>query len=240
MISVVCATNDEVMLKKMLVASLKRQTNQNYELIVVDSKKLGFTSSDKALNYGASLAKGEILMFVHQDVELISDRFLDQLEAFSKDNDFGIAGVCGVVSTGEYVVYSSVIMGTNHIQAGRKNTEVRDIYALDECLFIIKKKDFVGFDDLGKTWHFYAVDYSIRCHQKNKKVLLFPLEIYHLSPGWSLNYSYFDTLLVVAKKYPDIKKIKTCMGVFSNNLALPIYCSYRKFKLWLKKILKYK
>lgn len=235
MISIIVASNDKELLDRMLIASLDKQTFRDFETIIVDAKKNGFSSASTTLNYGASLAKGDILLFVHQDIELLDNDLLLSIHEFCKKNDFGIGGVCGVDNSETYRVYSSVSMGYNHIQAGILNKDIRDIYVLDECLFFIKKEDFMGFDDLGKTWHFYAVDYSMKCHYKKKKVVLIPNPIYHLSPGWSLNYSYFDTLIAIGKKYPNEKYIKTCMGVFRNNSLLPIYCLYRKLKLFIKK-----
>lgn len=237
MISIICASNNRNILHKMLLASLCNQTYKDYEVIIVDAKEMGFKSASDTLNYGASKAKGDILLFVHQDVELIDDTLLQSIVEFDNSHEYGIAGVCGVVGTGEYKVYSSVLMGRDRIQSGIKNEKIREIYVLDECLFFINKNKFIGFDNNGDTWHFYAVDYCIKCHKKNKKVMLIPNPIYHLSPGWSLDYSYFDTLLRIGKKNTDLKQIKTCMGIFNNNKFLIIYCLYRKFKIFLKKIL---
>ena len=235
MISIICAVNNTEILEKMLISSLKKQTYQNFEFISVDAKSLGFKSASDTLNYGASQANGEILLFVHQDVELIDHTILQSIVNFDREYEYGIAGVCGIVGTGEYKNYSSVLVGYNKKQTGIKNTQIREIYALDECLFFLNRSNFMGFDDLGDTWHFYAVDYSYRCHKKEMNVMLIPNPIYHLSPGWSLDYSYFDTLNFIGKKYNKEKYIKTCMGVFNNRKTLKMYCEYRKLKIFIKK-----
>lgn len=239
MISIICACNNEKILNEMLNKSLKKQNYKDYELIVIDAQKHGFNSASETLNYGASIANGEILVFIHQDIEFIYDNALEKIVEYCKDNEFAIAGLCGIDDTGEYNIYSSVTIGKTHRQAGTKINSIMNVYALDECCLIIKKEKFKKFEDFGKTWHFYAVEYCMRAKKQNENVLLFPIEMYHLSPGWSLDYSYFNTLIKVAKRYPDEKKIKTCMGVFKNNYFLSIYCMYRKLKIFIKKILHY-
>jgi len=215
MISVICACNNEKIYNDMLLPSIKKQTVTDYEVIKLNSAELGLSGAANTLNYGAKLAKGDLLMFVHQDVELLSENFFADLIKFSRENDFAIAGVAGVV-TKEKQVYSSVVMDVNRVQAGIKNTSVKEVDSIDECLFIIKKDNFKGFKDYG-TWHFYAVEYSIRAKQKGERVLLFPLEIYHLSPGWSFNASYWQTLKAIEKDYPKLKYIPTTVACFPNS-----------------------
>lgn len=237
MISIIVAYNNEKLLEEMLVKSLKNQTSKNFELIKVSAKENGFKSASETLNYGASLSKGDILLFIHQDVEFIDNDALEKIEQFCKIYDFGIAGFCGVKDSDKYEVYSSVKIGYDRRHAGQMINEVTDVLSLDECGLIVKKDEFSGFEDNGNTWHFYGVDYSLKSFTANKRILLFPINIYHLSPGWSLDYSYFDTLKVIARKYSNYNVIKTCMGFFRNNNFLSIYCEYRKSKLFLKKII---
>ena len=93
MISIICVYNDEVTLKANLLSSLKKQ-DAEYELILIDTTKNNFESLPKALNYSGSKARGEYLMFVHQDVELIGSNWLKSAEKIltSVDN-LGVAGV---------------------------------------------------------------------------------------------------------------------------------------------------
>lgn len=234
MISIIVACNHFEILEKYLAASLKTQSFKDYELIVVDTKRQMFFSAAKALNYGASLAKGNLLVFAHQDICLLERDALQELWDCAWNNDFGLAGVAGAIGKNKFEVASSVIMGDKRIQAGIPNKSICRCYALDECLMITKKESFKGFDDLGETWHFYGVEYSYRCLLKQEKVLLFPIDVYHASAAKSLDKNYFDTLKLFAKKYPKEKLIRTCCGYFKNNGLLDSYCLYRKFKLFLK------
>lgn len=234
MISVICACNNQEILNKMLIPSLKKQSITNWELIVINTKEEGLTSASAALNSGADRSSGDILLFAHQDIEFLQTDILERIEKYSSDYEFGVGGVAGRALSEPYV-YSSVIHGKEREPAGIKITEPRSTDSLDECIFFMKKESFKRFDDLGDTWHFYAVEYSQRCKLNGEKVMLFPLEIYHLSPGWSLNNSYWKTLKLVAKKYKGkLKYIITTMGIFRNDASLPLHIAYRKLKMRIK------
>ena len=230
-LSFICATNDTKTLNEMLVASLKKQINQNFELVVVDAKEHGLKSASETLNYGASIANGKYLCFVHQDIEFLNDDAIDKIIDYFDSNDFGIAGVAG--ETGktrkDYTVYSSVVMNEDRKHAGLFLDKQKEAYSVDECVMFVKKEQFKKFDDFGNTWHFYGVEYSLRCIKNNEKVLLFPINVYHKSSG-VLNNSYWDTLKLVCKKYKDVKVIKTCCGNFNNNCLTSLYCFAHKVK----------
>lgn len=229
MISVICACNNEKIYSEMLLPSILKQTEKDYEVIKLNAAELGLKGAANTLNYGVKKAKGDLLLFVHQDVELLSDTFFEEVIKYSRENDFSIAGVAGVIKMGkkEKRVYSSVVMDVNRVQAGIKNTAVRNVESVDECLFIIKKDNFKGFKDYG-TWHFYAVEYSLRARASGGKAVIFPLEIYHFSPGWSFDASYWQTLKAVERDFSKLKYIPTTVACFPNN-------KFWWFKQWVKK-----
>lgn len=233
MFSIICACNDDNIYNKMLLPSLQKQSYKDYEVIKLDAKSLGFIGAAQTLNYGASIAKGDVLVFVHQDIEFIDEDFLDKLNGYCTEYDFGIVGVAGVIGD---EVYATVVQTRERSPAGIIFEQVKEASSLDECLLIIKKESFKGFTDYN-SWHFYGVEYSLRCIRSHKKVLLFPLLTYHLSPGWSLNNSYWDTLKKVAKDFKDFKVIPTTMGCYRNNLFMSVYIIYRKLKTYIKSCL---
>lgn len=239
MISVICACNDQELLQKMLLPSLRRQTYTDWELICVNNREKGFSSAAETLNYGASEAKGDILLFVHQDIEFLTDDCLTKIREYCDTLEFGVAGAAGSVAR-EKCVYSSVLMDLDHRQAGKECLAPMDVDSLDECCFFMKRDGFKGFDDFEKTWHFYAVEYSLRCHLAGERVMVCPVPIYHLSPGWSLDNSYYATLKRVAKKYKKsgIRVISTTMGNYRLGPFLPFSIFLRKMKMKLKKLLK--
>lgn len=236
-VSVICVSNNRKILMEVLMNSLAKQTVDDFETIVVDTKEKSFTSAASALNYGATLANGDFLVFVHQDVE-VSAEFIEQVITLCNQYEFGIAGVAGTTFEEKFAVYSSVKDGKEKKQVGIINKTVREVYSLDECVLIVKKKEFHGFSNLGNTWHFYGVEYSIECNKQGKAVLLFPLPIYHVSNGMSMDATYFHTLLVVGRKHKDLKIIRSCCGFFRNNWLLPMFCQYQIIKMELLKRMK--
>ena len=165
MISFICACNNEELINSMLVSSLKCQKCQDFEIIIIDAKKHGFTSASQTLNYGASISNGDILVFVHQDIRFENDSIIDKIVMFSNNNNFGIAGVAGV-KYGNKQVFSSIYHGTSHSKVGVFIDDIKEVAYLDECLLIVIKKDFNGFKEYN-SWHFYGVEYSLRCFVNN-------------------------------------------------------------------------
>ncbi|MBS6698501.1 MAG: hypothetical protein KH269_05355 [Faecalibacterium prausnitzii] len=236
MISVICSYTNETMMNDVLLNSINKQTSYDYELVLIDSKKMNFSSAAETLNYGVSISKGQILLFVHQDVELLDPTIFDKISIFSQEYQFGMGCVAGVLENG--AIYSSVIHGSNREQVGEKVENPMKVASCDECMFFIKKEQFKGFSDLGDTWHFYAVEYAMQCKLSNELVMLFPLNIYHLSPGWSRNDSYWVTLGVLAKKYKGkINKIPTTLAVFNIDRFTGFFVIYKRIKNAIKYVI---
>ncbi|HFI0131861.1 TPA: glycosyltransferase family 2 protein [Streptococcus suis] len=231
MISIICIHNDQEVLEKNLLRTLREQSFKDYELILVDTTQLAFNSAAEALNYGGEKAKGEIIVFVHQDIQLTSKFFLEELAKHSKEYDFGIAGVAGVGVNFES--FSRIVHGS-HKEYSAKNyefTEPINALSLDECLLIIPKNMFEKnkFSNLGNTWHLYGTDYSLKMLSLGNRVLILPISLWHLSEGKSLNLNYFDTIRNVANLYSSFDNIYTLFGKWpTNRFLLYLKTFYRK------------
>ena len=103
----------------------------------------------------------------------------------------------------------------------KKVSILRDYYlpvevdSLDECMLIIPKTIFnkYKFSDIGKTWHLYGTDYALKMLIHHHAVFVFPIAIWHLSNGASLNGNYFDAMMKLAKKYENnFSEITTIYG----------------------------
>ncbi len=96
MISIICVYNNPETLESCLLKSLKMQTSQ-YDLCLVDNTQSTFDSASAALNFGAKNAGGEWLLFVHQDVILLGNDWLEKVEEIlNKHQPTGWIGSAGV------------------------------------------------------------------------------------------------------------------------------------------------
>lgn len=248
MFSIICAYNNKKMLEDCVIKSLKKQKNIEYETIFVNAKQHHFSSASETLNYGGRQAKGEYLIFLHQDIIFESENVLEKIKYYCDHFQFGIAGVAGLEvknSTNRRFV-TQIKDGKNHTYAGSDRAihqyqEPRNVVSLDECLFIIPHKIFklFQFNNLGKTWHLYASDFTCNCIKHNLKAIVLPIEnIWHLSDGKSFSYDYFSAVEKLAILYrKDFKIIYTSYGKWPTAriiLQFKIFYRRMRYKLFNK------
>lgn len=232
MISVVCVYNNEKILQENLLRSLENQTVK-FELIKIDNTKGIFKSAAEALNYGGKSAKGKYVMFVHQDVNLCSNSWLEDAEKILDSlPDLGIAGVAGMRKSKVLKICDVGIVlresGIGMIYHGHKKEpwmcnknfeEPIEVQTLDEQVLIIPKNVFENLKFDYKTcngWHLYGVDYSLSVKKLGLKPYVLPLPVCHQSTG-SLNKEYYITLNKIFKKHRKQKKIYTTCGIWYTN-----------------------
>ena len=191
MISVVCVYNNEDILNNWLHKSLKNQTIK-FELIILDNSKNTFKSAAEALNYGGNKAKGKYLMFIHQDVDLSSNTWLEDAEKMLDSiPNLGIAGVVGMREE-EYPVESRCRTIIKHGVPARMVSAIpinpiqnpEKVQTLDECLVIVPKSVFnvLTFDEeVCGGWHLYAVDYCLSVRKVGFDIYAIPMFVYHKS-----------------------------------------------------------
>lgn len=185
MISIVVVYNNERALNEILLKSLKNQTVK-FELIAIDNTKGQFKSAAEALNYGGNKANGEYIMFVHQDVELDSDSWLEKVEKLLNDiQNLGIAGAAGMSEKGKNFTERKRGYISDCGRIWGKPLEKKEVVqTLDECLLIVPKRVFdnMKFDE--KTfdnWHCYGADYCLCVRQKGLDAYVIPAFVYHRS-----------------------------------------------------------
>ncbi len=243
MISIVCVYNNQETMDNFLLESLKDQSVE-FELILMDNTKEKFKSAAEALNKGGEKAKGDYLMFVHQDIDLQSDLWLQESEKIlnSLDN-VGIAGVAGNPEDIETVI-TNIKHGEPPHRAGEVQIDSpKEVETLDECLIIIPKQVFrkLQFDtETCYGWHSYGIDYSLGVKKIGLKVYVLPLTLHHRSTGLPIDEEYFISLEMVRKKYKkDFRRISTTTGKWSTLYPLNIQRHpffQRRLKGLLKKL----
>ncbi len=185
MFSIVVVYNNKRALDEILLKSLKSQTAK-FELIALDNESGVFRSAAQALNVGGKRAKGEYVMFVHQDIELGSDRWLENAEELLDTiPDLGIAGVVGMSGEGtDYVERKRGYISDCGDIWGEPFEKAQEVQTLDECLLIVPKPVFskMQFDDKTfDSWHCHGADYCLCIRPMGLKACVIPGFVYHRS-----------------------------------------------------------
>jgi Glycosyltransferase like family len=232
MISVVCVYNDNEILDNFLLKSLKNQSIE-YELILLDNTNRTFESAAQALNYGGKKAKEKYIMFVHQDVDLSSNSWLEDTEKILDSlPNLGILGVAGRSENVKGIItiikdgYPPKPAGDNYFNC------IRDAQTLDECLVIVPASVFeiLTFDEkICDNWHLYVADYCLSVKEQDYKVYLAPVFIYHRSAGYSMSEKYYTILEKLMKKH----------GKYYKRICINTGCWYTSYPLRLQRTLAY-
>lgn len=225
--SFICPSNRPDMVDSCIRASLQKQTNNSYELIVVDTLLQRFDSASQALNFGAEKAKGEYLVFLHHDIIFDAVDFLNSLALMVKSRSFCIAGVAGIIKGSSPNRCSAL---TNIVHGEEKETplcavsisEITPCDTLDECFFVIPKKVWQTrpLSVFYPSWHLYAVEYSLWAnHEDPGSCVALPLTLWHKSKGVSFDESYYRAVSVLRKLYkPHYDVIYSSCGIWPTSL----------------------
>ncbi len=232
MMSIICVYNNEDILEKYLIKSLDKQSEE-YELILIDNRENEFKSASSALNYGAKEARGDYLVFAHQDIYFSDSNWIkDTINQLDELKNLGIAGVAG--KTTDSIVRSNIKQGLDPVDVSSfKIFKAEKASTLDECLFIIPKKVHEKFplnEKICDDWHLYAVDYVYDIKNHGFEAYLLPSILEHRSKGDSMSDSYYTTLSKLQKKYMKRGLIRTCMGDWFTFIPISIQKIVKKFK----------
>lgn len=233
-ISLITVYNNKELVETMITTS-KFQINVDIDYVIIDNSTGKFSSAASALNFGASKAKSEVLVFLHQDIEFLKSDVLEKIHDFACKNKkiiFGAAGVQDKDSNKYPKFLSSMAEGNDYI---RYNTLEKPEYAftLDECLIAchqdcLKK---VSFDEqICNGWHLYGADLCLQAQVDDElDVMVLPMDVCHKSHG-NADKSYFVTQKKVGRKYKKhFKYINTTNGYVYTNLLMQIIQSFYRF-----------
>lgn len=233
MISIICVYNNKEILDKYLITSLNLQ-KEEYELILVDNRNSEFSSAASALNYGASKAKGDYLVFSHQDIFFSKDWIENTLKQIKSLENPGIIGVAGKIN--DSLVYSNIKQGLDPVDVSPYKLEkVEKASTLDECVFIIPADVFNKYKLDEKTcfdWHLYAVDYVLSIKERGYEAYLIPSDLEHRSKGASMSETYYQTLPKLQKKHLKNILIRTCMGDWFTFIPVCIQRKIKRLKMY--------
>lgn len=209
-VSVVIVYNDDNKLQQALTWLEKQSIHNDIEIITLDNKDNKFQSAAQALNYGARLSRGEIIVFIHQDVYLWDLSSIERIYDYLLIND-SIVGAAGV--KGDSPTITDIFESRNKLRRGNlTNGKAIEVDTLDECLIAMRRTKYaeLQFDEhTCNSWHCYAVDICLENKLKGGKNVVLPLEICHDSLGQTTQINYIHTIKNLIRKYrkKGIKRI---------------------------------
>lgn len=224
-ISVICVFNNREKYEKQLLSSLKHQSI-DIEILGIDNTEGRFSSAAGALNYGASISKGDVLIFSHQDIVLKTKdeltRFADAIYSCETGSIIGTQGVRD--KSEEY--YTNLTSGPDYDPSVIKDykNQLYEVSCVDEGLFGMKRQTWEEhhFDEkLCDNWHLYCVEACLYARKQGYSVYVYPAQLHHFSKG-IITISYMMGLKKLCKHYrKEFKYIwTTCYKVRTNALYI--------------------
>ena len=220
LVSIIIPNKDYIYLLRNCIKSIKEKTTyENYEIIIVENNSRkkstfryyeelkgnpkikivhwegnGFNYS-KLCNFGAEKAGGQQLIFLNNDIEIISPSWIEEMLMYSQRNDVGAVGIKLYYLNGS-VQHAGLVLGMKETAGHIYLSESRDapgymaklqiaqnMSAVTAACIMIKKKVFeeAGFFDPDFCASFNDVDLCLKIRNAGYLVVWTPYaEAYHL------------------------------------------------------------
>lgn len=211
-ISIVCVYNDPEVRSECLDRSIEAyRGGAEVDYVPVDNTRHNFASAGAALNFGARLARSDVVAFAHQDVYVHS---IDRLVAVAGalfDDGWALLGANGVAHDGE-----NIGRIRDRVQLlGRPAPTPVDVDSVDEVLFMARRDVLLRHplsEDSDLAWHAYAVEYSSRLRILGQRVGAIDMAVTHNSLTVNLA-KLSEAHEAVGRAYPQLQPIYTTCGI---------------------------
>lgn len=195
MTSFVICSIDASKLEAVSHSIAQRMQNHAHEIVAIrDAKSL----ADGYMR-GAAMAKGERLVFCHDDIEILTPDFAERLDRHLRDFDMiGVAGADRVIGSLWSLAAPPHLFGQiAHLHAPSQQYDVSifcnarpvidGIRVLDGLFIAIRREvlDRVRFDAATfDGWHLYDMDFSFSAYLAGLKLAVCSdIQLLHFSPG---------------------------------------------------------
>lgn len=198
-ITIIAAVNNDGVLNSCLLHS-PDLTAHGVEVLALR----GHPSAASAYNAGIAQARGEYLVFVHQDVYLAVGwlaKFLATLQ-FMKQHDpnWGVLGMWGITPTGQGVGYLYCTAGIRLL--GESFSGCKQVRSLDEVMLVVRKSSGLRFDEKMGGFHMYGTDICLEAEHRGMKSYAFSAFGIHNSNGYGmLPWAFWRNFFQVRRKW---------------------------------------
>lgn len=220
LISIIIPNKDHVEdLRRCVTSILEKSTYENFEIIIVENNSTtqeirdyyktlekypqiqivtyeGEFNYSKINNYGASFAKGEYLLLLNNDTEVITINWLEELLMYAQREDVGAVGA-KLYYADQTIQHAGIVLGLGahrtaghvHYMVGKENVGymgklcyAQDMSAVTGACLLVKKAlyDELGGLDEGFAVALNDVDFCLRLREKGYLNVFTPFaELYH-------------------------------------------------------------
>ncbi|MBE0492289.1 MAG: glycosyltransferase [Sulfurospirillum sp.] len=213
LVSIIIPTKNQVhFLRPCIETFLEKTAYKNYEIIIVDNhsdeasaieylaslqkyENIHVIAYNKPFNYseanniGAQYAKGEFLLLLNNDTEILHENWLDVLLSYGQRNDIGIVGP-RLIYPNQTIQHAGVIVGlsncADHQFTGSDLYDPgymsrlqidQNLSAVTAAVMLIKRSIFdavSGLDDTHYHVNFSDVDFCLKVVKAGYKILFTP------------------------------------------------------------------
>jgi hypothetical protein len=218
-VSIVCAYNDPAVRRECLDRSVQTYSRPaaGVEYLPVDNVDGRYRSAGAALNHGASLARNDVVVFVHQDVFLHSLAAVIRAAGQMRVGGLGVLGAVGVRRDGRI----AGLIRDRAVLLGVPVQQPTDVDSVDELLFMVPRPLVLRHpltESPDMAWHAYAVEYGLRVRRLGLRVGVADIPLTHNS--LTANLARLDVAhAAVAALYPEMLPVRTTCGVVARQTA---------------------
>lgn len=218
-VSIVCVYNNLAVRQECLDRSIQALSSEasDVEYLPIENVNGTYPSAGAALNHGVSLAKNEVVAFVHQDVFLHSLTALKRAAGQLQEGGFGVLGANGMRSDGQLIgrVRDRVLLQGEQVAAPT------DVDSLDEVLFLASRSQLISdplIESPDMAWHAYAVEYGLRMRRQGLRTGAVDIPLTHNS--LTVNLARLDEAhQSIATRYPELLPVQTTCGMVTSKTA---------------------
>ncbi|RRF88956.1 MAG: hypothetical protein DUD33_09180 [Coriobacteriaceae bacterium] len=205
-VSIVCCYTSKAKLRY-LDCSLDEQ-DMAVEKVFIDNSQGRFGSAASALNYGANMSSGDLILFCHQDIRFKHSDSLSRLvkAASSTLKPGDVGGVAGAINKKLYMTITHGEHEAAYSPAYLFNGDSVEVETVDECVIILPRETWLGhhFDEVVcDNWHFYGVEQCLYALAHNHNVYVLSADVNHLSSRGKINDTYYRALRRLMRAYEN-------------------------------------
>lgn len=225
MISIIISTYNKTFFEN-LCENIKNTCDVEYEIIQIENNnRMGLC---KAYNIGAAKAKFPYLMFIHEDIKIISEQWGSKLIKLLNEDKTGVIGLSGSNYYPNFpgswwnsdLIYTNLIQyhsdgtSTKYLSKNfNENSDKEEVKGLDGVFMACSANVYneFKFDERIEDYHCYDLIFSLKVASKYQNYVTNEILIEHFSNG-KLDKKWIANILKVKKIIGNINSQKTVVN----------------------------